>query len=79
MATLKIEAENDTLKRGAGLSPAIDKTIQFSDCPEAQLLISGTSEARWLSCSSECRLAGAAHSLYKQQELKKHANNLFQT
>lgn len=68
MATSRIETKNYTLKRGAGFSPAIDKTIQFSDCPEAPILISGTSEARWPSCSSECLLAGAAHSLYKQKK-----------
>lgn len=72
---MAMETKQYTLKRGAGFSPAIDKTIQFSDCPEAPLLlISGSSETRSpSSCSSECLLAGAAHSLCKQKELKKQA------
>lgn len=37
---------------GVGLSPAIDSTIQFSELPNDEVLISGAAEGHWSSSSS---------------------------
>jgi hypothetical protein len=66
--TLGVDINRDfTLKRGVGLSPEIDNTIQLSEFPIVELLISGAADRHWQSSSSELLLAGASESFWKIQ------------
>lgn len=53
-----------TLNRGAGFSPLIESTIQFSEPPEVQLLRSVPLDEEWKFRSSASLLAAATPSPY---------------
>lgn len=53
-----------TLKRGGGLSPAIDKVIHFCEFPDVQLLRSKPGDEHWQLMSSDWLLAEITFSTW---------------
>lgn len=53
-----------TLKRGVGLSPAVDKVIHFCEFPDVQLSRSKLDDEHWQLMSSEWLLAEITFSTW---------------